>query len=311
MARRYGGVALLMAGIVAVAVGITAFTGVRRPAAAKRQIVATFYPIYIAALNVANGVEGVEVVSLTQPQAGCLHDYQLSPDNRITLAGADILVINGAGAESFLDGVLQELGGLPVIDTSAGIPLLHAGHDHDHDHEEEGHEGHTFDNEHIWTSPTRYAQQVENLRDELSRQDPANADRYAVNAAAYLTRIEEVRQELAAAAAELPYKTSVIFHDSLAYFADDLGLPVVATLAIGEEAGASAAELAQAQQAATVAGRVLLLYDGQYPPAYAYVADGAREKRALTLDMAVSGAADKDAWLTAMRRNAARLRGEA
>uniref|UniRef100_UPI003077751C hypothetical protein n=1 Tax=Desulfovibrio sp. TaxID=885 RepID=UPI003077751C len=91
------------------------------------------------------------------------------------------------------------------------------------------------------------------------------------------------------------------------YFARDLGLTPAAALTIGEEAGVSAADLAAAQQAATAARKVLLLYDSQYPVEYAYVGEGASWCRTLDLDMGVAGEADKDAWLRAMEGNALAL----
>ena len=60
--RIYGKVALLMAGILAASVLLTLAVGVDRRPAGKTRIVASFYPVYIAALNLADGVEGVEVV---------------------------------------------------------------------------------------------------------------------------------------------------------------------------------------------------------------------------------------------------------
>lgn len=103
MKRLYGGVLLLMAGIAAVSIGITALLGQYRT---RREdgfaVMASFYPMYTAALQVAEGIDGVTVSCLTQPQTGCLHDYQLSPGEMIALKEADILVLNGAGAETFL-----------------------------------------------------------------------------------------------------------------------------------------------------------------------------------------------------------------
>ena len=66
---------------------------------------------------------------------------------------------------------------LPVIDTSAGIPLLEVdGHVHT---EENGHDhGDEMHNEHIWTSPSAYRRQVENLRDGLCTVDPEHAEGY-------------------------------------------------------------------------------------------------------------------------------------
>ena len=59
---------LLLAGILAL------------PARADEplRVVTSFYPVYVAALNVTAGVPGVEVHNLTSPHIGCLHDYQLS-----------------------------------------------------------------------------------------------------------------------------------------------------------------------------------------------------------------------------------------
>ena len=173
--RIYGKVALLMAGILAASVLLTLAVGVDRRPAGKTRIVASFYPVYIAALNLADGVEGVEVVSLTGPTTGCLHDYQLSPDNRITLSGASLLAVNGAGAESFLDGVLAQSPDLPVVDTSAGVPLIESGEHHEHEGHDHSEQEEVFYNEHIWTSPERYRRQVENLRDGLFRPSHAPA----------------------------------------------------------------------------------------------------------------------------------------
>ena len=309
-AKKIGGIALLMAMIVAVSAAVTAFTGTDKSEKKRLRVVASFYPVYIAALHLTDGVEGVETLSLTQPQTGCLHDYQLSPDNLVTLDGADALVINGAGAEAFLGQVTAQLPNLPVIDTSEGVSLMEGSHEHHHE-EGEDEEEHLLLNEHIWTSPARYRQQVENLRDGLCALDPGNADRYRDNAAAYLEAIAAAETALREAAAALPARTAVIFHDSLAYFAQDLGLTVAAALPMGEEAALSAAELKLAQEAATAAGQILLLYDSQYPTAYTYVGDGAAWRGILTLDMGVTGPADKKAWLDAMSKNAAALRAAA
>lgn len=301
--RIYGKVALLMAGILAASVLLTLAVGVDRRPAGKTRIVASFYPVYIAALNLADGVEGVEVVSLTGPTTGCLHDYQLSPDNRITLSGASVLAVNGAGAESFLDGVLAQSPDLPVVDTSAGVPLIESGEHHEHEGHDHSEQEEVFYNEHIWTSPERYRRQVENLRDGLCRHDPAHAKQYEENAAAYIRQIEVIGGRLKAAAASLPFKTCVTFHDSLSYMAADWGLTVAASLSIGEESGVSAADLAQAEQQAKAAGQILLLYDSQYPVEYAYVGASARESRVLALRTGVSGDPVPSAWLDAMTYN--------
>ena len=164
----YGRAALLMAGIALASAVLTHFTGTVDTTRRGKTVVTTVYPLYVAAQNVLGDIPGITLVNLTGSATGCLHDYQLSPANRITLGSADLLLLNGAGAESFLEDVLPTLSAT-AVDTSAGLPLLDGdGHDHDHDHahshatEEDHDEGHAHaDNEHVWVSPTRYAAQVQ------------------------------------------------------------------------------------------------------------------------------------------------------
>ena len=42
-------------------------------------VVTSFYPMYIAAMNVIGDTPGVDLQNLSEPQTGCLHDYQLTP----------------------------------------------------------------------------------------------------------------------------------------------------------------------------------------------------------------------------------------
>ena len=207
---------------------ITALTGGFNKNSARLNIVASFLPVYGAALQVTDGVGGVEVENLVPPQTGCMHDYQMTPDNAVTLSKADVLVINGAGAEGFLGNVKKQYPKLNIIDTSNGIALKRADHHHDEHDEHNEHDG-TY-NEHIWTSPSFYKKQVENLRDGLIGIDPEHADRYRENAERYISKIESLRAELLAATAALPTKNCILFHDSLAYLADELGLNIIASL---------------------------------------------------------------------------------
>ena len=44
-------------------------------ASAAVRVVTSFYPVYVAALNVTDGIEGTEVHNLARPHIGCLPDY--------------------------------------------------------------------------------------------------------------------------------------------------------------------------------------------------------------------------------------------
>ena len=102
MKHIYAKTALLLAAIALFGGVLTWGMRAVRPPAEQREmftVVASFYPVYIAAVNIAGDVDGVEVVNLVSNRAGCLHDYQMSPADRLTLEAADVLIENGAGAE--------------------------------------------------------------------------------------------------------------------------------------------------------------------------------------------------------------------
>lgn len=301
---------LLMLVLIAVAgIGITLLRGGRAVGQADGlHIVTTVRPLYAAALQLTDGVPDVRVENLTGSSTGCLHDYQLSPANRLSLARADLVVLNGAGAEGFLDEVLPQLDAA-VADTSAGIELL-SGHEHDHDHEEEHDHEDDHDhavNEHIWVSPTRYAAQVRTLTAALQAADPAHAAQYAQNAARYLAQIQTTEERMQALRQRLQGRRCVLFHDSLAYLADELSLQVAAVLPVGEDSGVSAGELAEAERIARGDSAVLLIYDDQYTTRFGSVDRQVSADRVLALDTAVKGEGRADDWLQAMERTLSRL----
>lgn len=316
--RQYAPVAGLLAGIAAAGVLLTVLLGGGGAPSDAFTVVTTNYPLYVAAQQLAAGVDGVTVENLTGASTGCLHDYQLSPANRITLERASLVLLNGAGAEPFLDDVLPTLTA-PVTDTSAGIALLpsgehddhehddHGDHDHDdHDHDDHDDHHHTY-NEHVWVSPSRYAQQVTTAEQALCAADPDNAARYRRNGEAYRRRIETVAQRLHAAAEQLGQRQCVLFHESLAYLTDELGFSVAVSLSAGEESGVSAGDLQRAAAAVQADPSMLVLYDDQYTVRYPSVDGLVPENQVLALDTGVKGTGSADDWLRAMEQTAQAL----
>lgn len=300
--------------IALLGVGITVFTAPRSrfgsdDATAPSEneetvrVVTSFYPVYIAALNVAGGVDGVEVINMVDGQVGCLHDYQMSPQDRKTLSSADVFVMNGAGAEPFLDAVLAQETDLTVIDLTNGMPLLES----EHVHEEDGHE-HSADeteamNAHVWVSPRRYRTQIEMLRDGLMQADPTHAKEYEQNAAAYIESIHAVWQRMQQAAQPFLQTDTIVFHDSLAYLAEDLGLQVAASLNVGEDSGVSTDAIKRAEAALGDEETAMFLYDSQYETVgYVYLQSLVSQPLVLTADTCVSGDGAADSWLAAMTR---------
>ena len=146
----------------------------------KFNIVTSFYPMYLATLNITDGVDNISVKNLTSETSGCIHDYVLSTTELVTLAKADALVINGAGMEGFMDKVISNFNTLDIIDSSTGIDVINNECDEEHhSHEGHSHEGHSHEiNTHIFVSIRNYIKQVQNISDKLIELDSINKEVY-------------------------------------------------------------------------------------------------------------------------------------
>lgn len=206
-------------------------------------IVATFYPIYAMAANLLVGVEGAELSCLAPPATGCLHDRVLMPSDVMALSGADVLLMNGAGMESYLSGVISQLPELSVVDASYGIELLPSEHEHE-EHEHDEHE-HGEYNAHIWLSVPNAVQMLNNLADGLISALPEYADKIAENRDAYVARLYKLDEALRAALAPYSGRSVITFHEAFDYFATEYGLNVAATLVSDTADRLSAGDMAR------------------------------------------------------------------
>ena len=87
-------------------------------------VVTSFYPMYVATENVIGDVEGVTLENLSEPQTGCLHDYQLTAADMKLLSKADVFIVNGGGIEAFLSDVAESYPDLKIVQACDGIDLL-------------------------------------------------------------------------------------------------------------------------------------------------------------------------------------------
>ena len=203
------------------------------------RVLATTYPVYLFTTAVTDGVEGVEVSLLVNQPVSCLHDYTLTVTDMKAVERADVVVINGAGLEDFLDDALAASGGA-VIDCSAGLELLPA----------MGHEGHDHDTEydpHIWMDPA-YAQEMmaviaQGLGEALYGDGWAAHGALHTNQLAAGDMLEQARQRWAEQLAPLAGAELITFHDGFQYFARAFDLTLLKAIEEEEGAEASAAEI--------------------------------------------------------------------
>lgn len=126
--------------------------------------------------------------------------------------------------EQIRDGDISHEDGLEAIHELIGSD----GHGHD-EHDEHGHDAHdhgAFD-PHVWLDPVLAVQQVANIRDALVAADPANADTYEDNAAAYISKLDELHDEYSTTLSNCQYDTIVTFHGAFAYLVERYGFETV------------------------------------------------------------------------------------
>jgi len=291
--KHYTPVALLLAGLVLFSAVGTMLIGSTDTTRGGQRVLAVNYPLYIAAREVVGDTDAVSVEQLAGNATGCLHDYQLSPGDRLAISRADMILT--VGDTPFLEGIADPA---KVVDLAEGLEPLCADHDHEH-----GHDHHETINDHVWMSPWRYKALVHGVAEALATIDTAHAAAYLANDDRFGGEIDRLRQQLQTAAAALPSRRCVLFHDSLAYLADDLGLTVSLSLDVGEDSGVSAGDLAAVSRLAAEEPGLLLLYDDQYTVRYVGVDGLVPSSQVLRLDTVVSGDRQGNDWLDAMRYN--------
>jgi zinc transport system substrate-binding protein len=268
------------------------FSAVSSWSAEPLRVVTSFYPVYVATLNVAAGVPGVEVSNLTSPHIGCLHDYQLTAGDVRQLAEADVLLANGAGMEPFLGKITRQSPDLRVVEVSAGIPLLE-------------------DNAHVWVSFGGARRQVENIAAALAEAAPDRADAFRANAAAYEAALTALEERMRAALSAQDAAPVVTFHEAFPYLAREFGLEIAGVIEREPGAEPSARELADTIKLVRERGVKVLFVEPQFPDKTARVIAAETGAKVYELDPVVTGPrepeAARGAWLAAMEKNLAVL----
>ena len=284
MKKKYRFTVLLLFCVTAGAYLFVRLCGAGSPAAEDGtiQVVTSFYPVYIAAANVADGCEGLEVVNLSEPQTGCLHDFTLTPEDMQLLSTADLFLINGGGMETFLEEVASQYPALTVAETAEGLL------------EEE--------NAHTWMGIAKYRAQVKAILDALclaaggyEKKLKANADRYDAKLAGLQSQQEELK--FAAAGRKI-----VSFHEAYEYLAADYGLEIVCTLDLDEERQVGAGEAANVVKAVD-GGADVIFAEELYGKEMAETIQKERNVKVCYLDTLVRGDYELDSYIDGMQRN--------
>ena len=279
----------------------------------KMNIVTSFYPMYTIAINLANGIDDVQITNLTEATTGCLHDYQITTSNMLTLSHADALIVNGDGMENFIIKAISTYPDLEIINASEGIKesheeLLEGEHEEDEEHEEheEHDEEHHHDhgeNSHYWVSITLYIEQVKNVERELIKLDQKNEEKYRKNAEEYIAKLEALKTKMHQALDGIENKKIVTFHEAFSYFAEEFGLSIVAVIEREPGTYPNAREVAETIDLIKEKDVKAIFVEPQYSRTAADTIARETKINVYTLDPVVTGEFYKDAYLDLMEQN--------
>lgn len=291
------------------------------------KVITTFYPVYMVGINLAEGIDNVEVKSLTDLKTGCLHDYQLTTEDMKIISEADVMVINGGGMEGFLNDIMANYPDLTIINASEGIDMLP---------EEEtllgektvSSESKTVDNQnqtgwnaHVWLDPQLYIKQIENITNGLKAYintsdgiDPSISELLSHNSQEYINKIKELDQSITQLSEEWKKNTdmtgreAVIFHDSFAYLAKRIGITVAHAVPLDSDTSLSAGEISEIVDEVKAGNIHYLFTEQQFSDSIANRIATETGASVFIIDSAVTGDGMKDSYLEAMRRNVETLK---
>lgn len=289
-------------------------------------VVTSFYPMYIATLNIVDGVKGVRLENLSEPQTGCLHDFQLTPEDMKLLSTADVFVINGGGIESFMSDVAKAYPKLDVVEACEDVVLLSddesdSDHDHDHDADAESDSDHDHDHEadaesdsahdhdhgdenaHAWMSVPRYRTMVKTIASHLAQKDEAHAEEYYANAEKYDAKLAKLEKEQDSLKSLTDGQNIVIFHEAYAYVADDFSMNACYLLDLDEERSVSAGEIKQVISAIKDDGVSVILAEELYGKSMGDTVSRETDVHVVYIDPLNRGEYDKDSYLDGMEQN--------
>lgn len=258
------------------------------------RVVTSFYPVYVAALNIMDGAENTSLTNLTKPNLGCMHDYALTTEDMKKLTNADVFIVNGQGMETFIGNVSLGIPGLVTLESGEDIPVVI-----------EEDEGETR-NPHYWMNIDNAIAQAEKIEQMLSSQNAENEGIYKENLETYRNKLLKLKEEASSRMAKYESRDMVLFHESFDYFAREFGLNVVSVISNHDGSAPSPQKLAETVEFIKSKNIKAVFTESQFDTSVADTVAREAGCEVYVLDTLTSGEIDdavKDAYINAVHKN--------
>lgn len=206
----------------------------------QMKVLVSFYPLYEFTKEI--GKERIDV-SIIIPAGIEPHDWEPTIQDLQKMQNADMILINGAGFESWLDDFVTSNPNVLVVDTSKDIELMDSSKfyfENDGSHKDP----------HIWLDPILAKKQVQNIANGLMHVDPEHAQHYQENADAYNTKLGLLDNKIRTELSVCSKKDFIAFHNAFSYFAKEYDLNQHTIVGVDANAEPTAVTLQQIIQKA-------------------------------------------------------------
>ena len=165
----------------------------------------------------------VEVVTLIPP-GNSPENYEPTPVEIEKFNKASVYFSTGVAAEEA--SILNHAGDVKVVALHEKVALVYD----DITFESGGRDPH------IWLSPKRVKIMIEVIAEEMGKIDPQNKKIYENNATSYISKLNELDNEIRETLADVKNKKFIAYHPAFGYIAQDYGLQMFALEEEGKEA---------------------------------------------------------------------------
>ena len=212
----------------------------------------------------------VSVVSLV-PKGGEVHTFDPSPSDVVTIAEADLVVLNGLGLDDWLGRLVTDAGSsAPIVELGEGLDGVEYLESGAHDEGADPGDGHADGavNPHLWLDVAHARRYAARIADALARADPADDAAYRAGLVDYDGRLAALDEEIRSAVASIPQanRRIVSFHEAFGYFAAAYGLEIVGVIVDAPGQDPSAGEIAALVEAIRSSGAKAVFTEAQFSP---------------------------------------------
>lgn len=227
------------------AILLTAWFAAAAPSRAELKV-ATLHPV-LTELAKRVGGQSVSVTGLVPPGAD-VHHFSPSPADVKRLAGAAVVLASGKHLENYLDKLRDNLApGQTLVEVGRTIPSIKVQPGSDLFMCCPEHARGAID-PHWWNGLENMQRAAKIVAEAFSEKDPANAETYRANAAAFSGELGELKKWAKKEIAAIPpgNRKLATSHLALSYFAKEFGFKLVPVQGLSPEVKATSKDLAEA-----------------------------------------------------------------